>query len=195
MKKIFYFLLILFSFFANAQKVTEQQAEASTDAKVIANFIKYNPDHPRTPEFKRKLFAIINTGKSPAQQEKVAKPVVSKLESDLKAPTKSTGSSKSATSARNQKTADLLTHMFSNDPNRKEAYVQITNKSKCNLIVKISGKKFYNLTVPANNQNFILIDKGTYTFSSSICDAKYSETKNIRDDIAITLNAPVMRNK
>lgn len=193
MKKIFYFLFLIFSLSSYAQKVTEQQAENSTDAKVIANFIKNNPDHPRTPEFKRKLFSIINTSKTPAQQEKIAKPVVNRLGSDLKTGSKSTGSSKSSASSHNQKTADLLTHMFSNDPNRKDAYVQITNKSKCNLIVKISGKKFYNLTVPANNQNFLLIDKGTYTFSSSICDAKYSETKNIKDDIAITLNAPVMR--
>ena len=106
--------------------------------------------------------------------------------------TKSTPTKSSETSEKNKRTADLLTHMFSNDPNSKEAYVQIVNKSKCNLIVKISGKKFYNLTVPANNQNFILLDKGNYTLTSSICDAKYSSSKSIKGDISITLNQPVM---
>ena len=68
--------------------------------------------------------------------------------------------------------------------------MQIVNKSKCNLIVKISGKRFYNLNVPANNENFILIDKGSYTVTTSVCDAKYSSNKNIGKDIVITLNAP-----
>jgi hypothetical protein len=56
--------------------------------------------------------------------------------------------------------------------------------------VKISGKKFYNLDVPAKNQNYILVDKGYYTLTTSVCDAKYSSVKNINKDIVVTLNAP-----
>lgn len=56
------------------------------------------------------------------------------------------------------------------------------------LIVKISGKKYYNLTVPAKGENFILVDKGEYVMTTSVCDAKYSSLKKITQDIEIALN-------
>jgi len=197
MKKLIYLLFFTISVFSCAQKVTEQQALKTTDIKVVAAFIKQNPNHPRVPEFKRKLVAMMNNTKSPKEQEKIAKPIVKPLNKEnLKTEVKKGSSgSKSGVSEQNKRTADLLTHLFSNDPNRKEAYIQIVNKSNCNLVVKISGKKFYNLTIPAHNQNFILVNKGTYTLTSSICDAKYSATKKVSQDISITLNAPKMATK
>ena len=168
---------------AQNQSYTIQQAQTSDDPRVVATFIKANPEHPQTPELKRRLVAIVNNTKSDAEKASTAKPSVKPLTSG----TVKQGTVSPKGDAHAQKTADLLNHLFNSDPTSKTAYIQITNKSKCNLIVKISGKKFYNLTVPANNQNFILVDKGTYTLSSSICDAKYSSTKNITQDIAITL--------
>lgn len=221
MKKIIYFFIFFISVNIFAQKVTEKQAADSRDAKVLAAFIKENPDHPRTPEFKRKLAAVIIGDKPKEQQEKIAKPVVKplnteKLKEEIKASNSTSVKSSSASTApakntevtsgakttstkstgvseKNKQTAALLTHMFNNDPNSKEAYVQIVNKSKCNLIVKFSGKKFYNLTVPANNENFIMVDKGKYTLTSSVCDAKYSASKNIVGDISVTLNSPQLK--
>jgi hypothetical protein len=70
----------------------------------------------------------------------------------------------------------------------KEAYINIKNRSKCNLIVKINGKKYYNLDVPANGQNFLLVDKGEYILTTMVCDAKYSSLKKINKDIEIELN-------
>lgn len=191
MKKIIYFLFLLISVFSYAQSnYTAAQVENSNDAQVIANFIKYNPDHPKTPEFKRKLFAVINNKKTPAQQAKVAKPTItavnpSKLKNEVKRDV-----AKNGTNTKHKRTEDLLNHLFNSDPASRTAYVQIKNKSKCNLIVKLSGKKFYNLNVPANNENFILVEKGSYTVTTKVCDAKYSSTKNIGKDIEITLNAP-----
>lgn len=191
MKRALYLFTFLFSvFFFSQSKYTVEQVEKSTDAQVIANFVKYNPNHPKTPEFKRKLFAIINNDKSPKQQAAVAKPTVApistkKLENEIKRDV-----AKDGTNDRHKRTADLLNHLFNSDPSSKTAYVQIVNKSKCNLIVKISGRRFYNLDVPANNQNFLLLDKGSYNITTSVCDAKYSSTKNITKDVVITLNAP-----
>lgn len=190
MKKIIYLLFLFISLSSFAQsKYTAAEVEKSTDAQVIANFIKYNPSHPKTPEFKRKLFAVINADKTPTQQAKVAKPTIApintgKLKNEVKRNVAQNGAN-----AQNKRTADLLTHLFSNDPNGKTAYVQIKNKSKCNLIVKLSGKKFYNLNVPAQNENFILVEKGSYSVTTMVCDAKYSSTKNIGKDIVITLSA------
>jgi hypothetical protein len=191
MKKTLYLIVFLLSVFTFAQsKYTVQQVEKSTNAQVIANFVKYNPNHPRTPEFKRKLFAIINNDKPAAVKASVAKPTVApvnkaKLKTAIKKDVAADGSND-----KHKRTADLLNHLFNSDPNSRTAYVQIVNKSKCNLIVKISGKKFYNLDVPASNQNFIMVDKGSYTLTTSVCDAKYSSKKTIGKDIVITLNQP-----
>lgn len=181
-------LFISASMFSQS-KYSVEQVERSSDPQVIANFIKYNPDHPKTPQFKRKLFSAINSDKSPAQQAKVAKPsiktnTVSKINS-----TRNLGASNQSKSGSNR-TEDLLNHLFNTDPSSRSAYVQIVNKSKCNLIIKISGKKFYNLDVPANNQNYVLVEKGTYNLTTSVCDAKYSAKKNIGKDIVITLTSP-----
>lgn len=191
MRKFIYVLFLFISAFSFAQsKYTVAQVEKSTDMQLIANFIKFNPNHPRTPEFKRKLFAIMNNDKTPQQQASVAKPTVramspTKLENEVKRDVAKNGSN-----THSKRTEDLLNHLFNSDPTSKTAYVQIKNKSKCNLIVKLSGKKFYNLNVPANNENFIMVEKGSYLVTTMVCDAKYSSTKSVGKDMVITLNAP-----
>lgn len=99
-----------------------------------------------------------------------------------------TTAAKGEPSEQAKNTAAVLTSLFNNDPNKKEAIVQFVNKSKCVLVIKISGKKFYNLTVPANGQNYILVDKGSYNVSTSICDATYNQNKAFTKDLIITLN-------
>ncbi|MBH1960016.1 MAG: hypothetical protein I8H68_07880 [Flavobacteriia bacterium] len=191
MKRYLYILVFFISFFSFAQsKYTVAQVEKSTDPQVIANFIKFNPAHPKTPEFKRKLLAAINSNKPAAQQASVAKPTVKPISTEKLKTAIKKDVAKDGRNDKHKRTADLLNHMFNSDPSSRTAYVQIVNKSKCNLIVKISGRKFYNLDVPAHNQNFILIDKGNYTLTTSVCDAKYSSVKNISKDIVVTLNAP-----
>ena len=191
MRKYLYFLFFFTSFLAFSQsKYTVAEVEKSTDPKVIANFVKYNPDHPKTPEFKRKLLASINNNKPATAKAAVAKPEVkpistAKLKTDIKKDV-----AKDGVNDKQKRAAELLNHLFNTDPSSKEAYVQIVNKSKCNLIVKFSGRKFYNLDVPANNQNYILVNKGNYTLTTNVCDAKYSSVKNIGKDIVVTLNAP-----
>ncbi len=191
MKKLlsFIFVFIFLSIWSQS-KYTVAQVEKSNDPQVIANFVKFNPDHPRTPAFKQKLIAMVVNDKPAAQQAKVAKPSVTpvntkKLQNEVRRDV-----AKNGTNAKHKKTEELLNHLFSNDAGSRQAYVQIVNKSACNLIVKISGKRFYNLDVPAKNQNFILVDKGSYTVTTSVCDAKYSSVKNIGKDIVITLNQP-----
>ncbi|HPW87512.1 MAG TPA: hypothetical protein PK067_09330 [Kaistella chaponensis] len=191
MYKYLFIFGLFFSSLACAQSTyTAEQVEKSTDPQVIANFIKFNPTHPRTPEFKRKLLAVINNDKSPAQKAAVAKPTVKAINTEKLEKAVNRGNAKGEPSEKNKRTAELLTHIFSNDVSGTTAYVQIINKSKCNLIVKISGKKFYNLDVPARNQNFVLVDKGNYILTTSVCDAKYSSSKNINKDIVVTLNPP-----
>ncbi|MCW3160321.1 DUF6759 domain-containing protein [Chryseobacterium oryctis] len=199
---------------------TEQDAESTKEARIIAGFLKQNPGHAKTDYFKKRLIEIIMADNSPEAKPTItplSKKEVEKItkneskesktlaSNSKSAPTSSSSASpertvsyaslgsndasnKSEASERNKKTAAMLTHMFNNDPMNKEAYINIKNKSKCNLIVKISGKKYYNLDVPAKGQNFILIDKGEYVLTTMVCDAKYSSLKKINKDIEIELN-------
>lgn len=219
---------------------TEQEAETSKEARIIAGFIKQNPGHARTDFFKRRLMDIIMADNSPEakptikpiNREKIEKIVennklnsgkvmaankasatntantasnakntekindaINALKEERRVSYASAGATKSAGTATKsepssdaKRTAALLTHMFNNDISSNEAYINIKNKSSCNLIVKISGKKYYNLSVPAKGQNFILIDKGEYVLTTMVCDAKYSSLKKITQDIEIALN-------
>ncbi|MCU7615379.1 hypothetical protein N0B16_13110 [Chryseobacterium sp. GMJ5] len=189
---------------------TEAEAESTNEARIIAGFLKQNPGHAKTDKLKRRLIDLIMADNSPEakptikpiSKDKIAK-IVSNSElnkpaaSNSKAATPardvsfaSTGTAvkKSEPSEKSKKTAAMLTHLFNNDPSDKEAYINIKNKSNCRLIVKISGKKYYNLDVPAKGQNFILIDKGEYILTTMVCDAKYSSLKKITKDIELELN-------
>lgn len=191
---------------------TLEEAESTAEARIIAGFIKQNPGHEKNDKLKRRLVDIIMADNSaeakptirPISKDKIEK-IVSNSElnkgKDLASNTKTTtstrtvnyaavgsSSKKSGPSEEAKKTASYLTHLFNNDPNDNEAYINIKNKSKCRLIVKISGKKYYNLDVPANGQNFVMVEKGDYVLTTSVCDAKYSSLKKVTRDIEIALN-------
>ncbi|MCX8525797.1 hypothetical protein OF897_17925 [Chryseobacterium formosus] len=191
---------------------TLEEAESTAEARIIAGFIKQNPGHEKNDKLKRKLIYIIMADNSieakptirPISKDKIEKIVSNSelnkgkdLASNSKAATPQrtvnyaavgSSSKKSEPSADAKKTASYLTHLFNNDPNDNEAYINIKNKSKCRLIVKISGKKYYNLDVPPNGQNFVMVEKGEYVLTTSVCDAKYSSLKKVTRDIEIALN-------
>ncbi|KMQ59271.1 hypothetical protein ACM46_19250 [Chryseobacterium angstadtii] len=200
---------------------TEQDAEASKEARVIAGFLKQNPGHAKSDYFKRKLIDMIMADNSPEakptikpiSKEKIenivknnelnsgktlatntaatgAKPERTVNYASVRSANKSSAgkSSKAEPTDEAKRTAAMLTHLFNNDTSKNDAYINIKNRSSCNLVVKISGKKYYNLSVPAKGQNFILIDKGEYVLTTMVCDAKYSSLKKIDKDIEIALN-------
>lgn len=193
---------------------TESDAEATAEARVVAGFLKQNPGHAKTDYFKRKLMQIVMANNSPEakptiktlSEDKIKQMVIDNNNLNKgKAIAANAGSAtpertvnyasvggatskKSGASEQNKKTAAMLTHLFNNDPMDKEAYINIKNRSKCNLIVKINGKKYYNLDVPAKGQNFLLVEKGEYILTTMVCDAKYSSLKKINKDIEIELN-------
>lgn len=183
MKKIFLLLCITIGISAFSQSVFE--AKQTTDRAVVEKFIKANPNHPAVPQLKQRALSLKYGGTS-----QVAKPSVSQMTENRieRTSTVGTSSTKGQPSEQAKNTAAVLTSLFSNNPNKKEAIVQFVNKSQCNLVIKISGKKFYNLTVPANGQNYILVDKGSYNVTTSICDAAYNQNKAFTKDVIITLN-------
>lgn len=190
---------------------TETDAENSSEARVVAGFLKQNPNHPKVDHFKRKLMDIIMATPSPAESkpmmasvgkdkvapkaENVSKPLASNTSLKSVAPSRSVNyasvggtSKKSEPDEHGKKTAALLTHLFNNDISDKEAYVNVKNKSKCNMEMKISGKKNYNLIIPARSENYVMVEKGDYQMSTKVCDSPYTTAKKIEKDIEIALN-------
>ncbi|MEG2078932.1 DUF6759 domain-containing protein [Chryseobacterium sp.] len=185
---------------------TEQDAESSKEARIIAGFLKQNPGHAKTDFFKRKLIEIIMADNSPEakptitpmSRDKVEKltgnkntnspSVASNSEPKKVSNYASVGSKKVGPTAEHKRTADYLSHIFNHDDADPNAYINIKNKSKCNLIVKITGKKYYNLNVPANGQNYVMVEKGEYVLTTMVCDAKYSSLKKISKDIELQLS-------
>lgn len=186
MKKIFLLLFITTGITIFSQSVFE--AKQTTDRAVVEKFIRSNPNHPAVPQLKQKALSLKYSA-SPASAT-VAKPTITQMtERKIEKTSKvGTAAAKGQPSEQAKNTAAILTSIFNEDPNKKEAVVQFVNKSKCILVIKISGKKFYNLTVPANGQNYILVDKGNYAVTTSICDAAYNSNKAFTKDVIITLN-------
>ncbi len=91
-----------------------------------------------------------------------------------------------------QKTVNLLNQLFDNDPTNKEAIVLITNKTDCNIIVRIEGANnlIYRLPVPANSENSIVVQKGDYIFSSLVCNSQYASQKTINKPLQVSLELP-----
>lgn len=91
-----------------------------------------------------------------------------------------------------EKTVRLLNAMFNEDISSKEVILLLRNDSDCNMIVRIQGKNFYNLAVPARNENFMVINKGNYILTSNVCDMIYSSKKEISKSLFLTINNPIV---
>ncbi|AZI68382.1 DUF6759 domain-containing protein [Cloacibacterium normanense] len=182
--KVLLLILLVFSTFLFSQTSQElDKAMLSKDPNVIAEFIKKYPDNKNTPFLQRKLNGMTGSGNA------AAKPSIQPLNTEKLEKQVEKSEAKGEPDAKAKRTAEVLTHLFNNDPNKKDAYVLIRNKSECNLIVKFEGKKFYNLDVPKMGENYILVQKGTYRITTMICNAQYASVKNITQDLEINLNA------
>ncbi len=182
--KLLLLILLVFSTFLFSQTSQElDKAMLSKDPNVIAEFIKKYPNNKNTPFLQRKLNSMTGSGNA------AAKPSIQPLNTEKLEKQVEKSEAKGEPDAKAKRTAEVLTHLFNNDPNKKDAYVLIRNKSECNLIVKFEGKKFYNLDVPKMGENYILVQKGTYRITTMICNAQYASVKNVTQDIEINLNA------
>lgn len=182
--KLLLLILLVFSTFLFSQTSHElDKAMLSKDPSVIAEFIKKYPNNKNTAFLQRKLNSMAGSGNA------AAKPSIQPLNTEKLEKQVEKSEAKGEPDAKAKRTAEVLTHLFNNDPNKKDAYVLIRNKSECNLIVKFEGKKFYNLDVPKMGENYILVQKGTYRITTMICNAQYASVKNVTQDIEINLNA------
>lgn len=91
-----------------------------------------------------------------------------------------------------RQTVNLLNSLFDNDPNSKEAIVMVENKSTCDIIVRLEGpgNTKYRLAVPSNKENSIVVQKGSYLFTSLVCGAQYASQKTVQKAIMVALGNP-----
>ncbi|WP_426478045.1 DUF6759 domain-containing protein [Chryseobacterium sp. CBSDS_008] len=86
------------------------------------------------------------------------------------------------------KTVALLNEMFNSTKDSPNALLVVKNHSHCNMILHIrEADEEYDLAVPHDGENFIVLEKGKYSISGSICGARYEKVKNLDHGIYLTL--------
>jgi len=181
---------------SNSQNILE-----SKNISEIEKFLKTaHADDPRRTVLKPKLIALKNAewtkGKNGAKAME-ARPVISEIPIN---PNSSEAEEfkrlvASTSKEHKDKTVKLLNTMFNEDISSKEVIFLFKNESDCNLVLRIQGKDFYNMAVPAKGENFIVINKGTYTLTSNVCDVSYTSKKDINKSLLLTIQNPKQINK
>ncbi len=140
-KHQFFSLLFLLSvsFVFSQTKEETDKIMRSQDPKEISAFVKKYPSNPNANFLNNRLKNLS------ANQSSKAKPVIQPLNTNKLSKEVEKKVEKGKADANTEKTVNLLNNLFSTDRNKKEVFVMIKNNSNCNLIVKIDGKKFYNL--------------------------------------------------
>lgn len=90
------------------------------------------------------------------------------------------------------KTVQILNSLFNSDPASTESIVLVENKSDCNMIMRIEGvgNTKYRLAIPSQGEGSIVVQKGSYLFSSIVCGAQYASQKTLQKAIVVSLNNP-----
>ncbi|MDR6489473.1 putative membrane protein YfhO [Chryseobacterium vietnamense] len=193
------FLTFLIPGFIQAQK-SSKDILRSTNIKEIEEYLKNaHPYDPKRTVLKPKLIALKNsewTKGARTAKPMEARPVIADIpKSAMRNPNSDDAEEFkkliAETSAEHkEKTVKLLNAMFNEDISRNEAILLFKNNSDCNIVLRIEGKEFYNLAVPAHAENFIVLKKDSYTLSSNTCDLKYSSRKDIKKSIFVTVDNP-----
>ncbi|WP_185146919.1 DUF6759 domain-containing protein [Chryseobacterium echinoideorum] len=195
---VLFFSLISFSCTVNSQR---EEILKSTNINEIEEYIsKAHPEDPKRRLLKQRIIALKNAewtkGKKDAKPME-ARPVFVDLPNISSA--KKNNEQKELlfkklmsenSEQHKEKTVKLLNALFNEDISSNEAILLIKNNSDCNLVLEISGKKFYHLPVPAKGENSIVLNKDEYNLSGSLCDVVYQNKKEISKTLMMVLNNP-----
>lgn len=183
-KKYFLANILLLLSTSSAFSQTKEEIDKimrSQDPKELSSFIKKYPSNPNANFLSNRLKNLT------ASQASIARPAIQPLNSKKLSKETERKTESGKADANTEKTVNLLNNLFSTDRNKSEVFVMIKNNSNCNLIVKVDGKKFFNLDIPKKGDNYLLVPKGTYKITTKICDASYQSTKNLTEDTQIVL--------
>lgn len=201
-KKTFTFLFFSLIILSCASNATDNvDILKSTNINQIEEYLsKAHPEDPKRRLLKQRIIALKNAewtkGKKDAKPME-ARPVFVDLPNISSA--KKNNEQKELlfkklmsenTEQHKEKTVKLLNALFNEDISSNEAILHIKNNSDCNLVLEISGKKFYHLPVPAKGENSIVLNKDEYNLSGSLCDVVYQNKKEISKSMMMVLNNP-----
>lgn len=160
-----------------APQWTVEQILQSNDPVKMATFIKNNPNHEQVTIIKSKILQLLSPEKKQVENNT----------NTVKGNQKS-AQARNTTLTQDDKTSEILNHLFSNNENLKEAYVQVSNLSECPMDVKISNRQnTYTLTISPKSNAHVMVEKGEYYLSTVICSTKFSSNHTINKDMMIRL--------
>ncbi|SIS41851.1 hypothetical protein SAMN05421639_104724 [Chryseobacterium shigense] len=200
MKKILTTLLFfLITGSATAQKKHKDILKSVNIAEIEEYLKNAHPEDPKRSVLKPKLIALKNsewTKGAQTAKPMEARPVITDIPNRFMKNSNSTDAEEfkrliaETSDQHKEKTVKLLNAMFDEDITRKEALLLFRNNSDCNIVLRIEGKDFHNLAVPAHGENFIVLNKGSYTLNSNVCDIRYSSQKDIKKSIFVVIDNP-----
>lgn len=86
-----------------------------------------------------------------------------------------------------QNTLKLLNTFMENNSHSKEVILFIENKSDCDLLLTIKGKKVHKLPISKLKHELIGLEKGHYELSGKLCNRIYKSKKHLIKNLKVTL--------
>lgn len=84
-------------------------------------------------------------------------------------------------------TAQILNEMLNEDEKDELSLLLVKNNSDCNMVLVVEGKSNYNMPIPANGQNAIMVEKGIYQLRGNMCELRYESKKDLNKNILVSL--------
>ncbi|WEK68468.1 MAG: competence protein ComL [Candidatus Chryseobacterium colombiense] len=87
-------------------------------------------------------------------------------------------------------TADVLTDLFNDSSNSPKTSITVTNKSRCNMVLTITGKNYSKkIPIGAGKIGYAMVLKNqNYNLSGMVCNSVYKKTQFISSSYSITLS-------
>lgn len=87
-------------------------------------------------------------------------------------------------------TADVLTDLFNDSSNSPKTSITVTNKSRCNMVLTITGKNYSKkIPIGAGKIGYAMVLKNqNYNLSGMVCSSVYKKTQYISSSYSITLS-------
>ena len=83
--------------------------------------------------------------------------------------------------------AQSLNEMLAEGRKENQSLLLIKNTSECNMVMEIEGGNKYQLPIPANNQNAVLLPKGIYQLKGNVCELRYENQKDLNKNILVVI--------
>ena len=197
MKKTCCYLLLIVVLSCNSMSHQSNILESKDIAEIETYIKKAHPDDPKRKFLYSKIIALKNlewTKGAKTAKPMAARPIAFVPMENLDHQKKNDELFEKLMAENKQnhqgKTVQLLNTLFNEDISNNEVAVLFKNNSDCNMVLKIQGETFYNLPVPAKGENTIVIKKGSYLFTSSVCDVEYSSKKEINKSMMVKIENP-----